>query len=284
MPYTWTGASTLGFDLVRRAAGPHVAAVLTAALSADPAYARALADQPAPSRSLRLDALGRAEAAAGITVLDLRELRDLPPDADLGTRVRVLRERLRAQRFGGPGDLVDLVERDGLTHLNDQVPVDVLERAAQRLSDAVLAALLWHVGDDGEARAAALPLTAAYAACRRPELFDLGPYPADVQDLLDGIRNGGRRDPYALLSRPIDAGVAWASAMHAASWAVELTGRTRASATAQMLCVRALADAGITVDECAAGAWNAASGLVLARVVADVLPDEELAVLVPPLP
>lgn len=280
MPYTWTGASTLGFDLSRWAGGPEVAAVLVAALSAGPDQVTALAARPAPPQSLRLDVLARAEAAVATTVLDLRRLDDLAADADLMTRVGVIRERLRAQRFGGPADLVDLVERDGLTHLAGEVPDDVLAAAGARLSDAALAAFLAHTGGDDASLAA--PLATAFAGCRRkPERRDLGPYPTAVRGVLDDILTGGTSDPRRLRAPAVDPDLLWSAAMHAASWAVELTGRTRAFATGQLLCVIALAEAGFTADDCAAGVWNAASGLVLAPLVADILPGAELAVIAP---
>lgn len=59
--------------------------------------------------------------------------------------------------------------------------------------------------------------------------------------------------------------------MHSATWAVHMTGRVREAAAAQLEAVRALATAGVTAAEAAAGTWNLVSGACQALVVSDLL-------------
>ena len=62
---------------------------------------------------------------------------------------------------------------------------------------------------------------------------------------------------------------------------VELSGRTRAAAAAQMLLVGAV-HGGVSTRECARGAWNVLAGVVQATVVQDLLEPAAVSVLVPP--
>jgi hypothetical protein len=220
------------------------------------------------------------------TIVDLRDhpagVHDDGPLAE-GTRpdgtgdparelARVAR-RVRSVRFGGPADLLELLHGDGLVHLAPDVDGATRGRAVRRLADALLAARLG--GNRSDPGMAAL--AHAVRTTPAPPTPDLGPYGGDVRDLLDGVRAGGRAgDPYRLgvLTRAHPVGE-WSRAMHVASWAVELSGRTRPAAAAQLLAVLALAAAGFTADDCAGGVWNALSGAVTARLVADLLPDAE---------
>jgi hypothetical protein len=278
--YTWTGASALGYDLARSPTGAAVATILSSALAADVRYARHLAMRPAAPPRARARAVALVEAAQAVTIVDLRDLPDpdaggspADPAGDLATVAR----RVRAIRFGGPGDLLDLLHRDGLGHLGADLDGAVRSRATRRLADAVLAAVLAPAPVDVDVAA----LAHAVRATVPPPPPDLGPYAVDVRDLLDGVRAGGRdRDPYRLRSAMTRLAVGqWSRAMHVASWAVELSGRTRPAAAAHLLGVTALARAGFTADDCAAGAWNALSGRLVARLVADLLPDTEHRVL-----
>jgi hypothetical protein len=71
----------------------------------------------------------------------------------------------------------------------------------------------------------------------------------------------------------------WATAMHEASWAAHVSGRTRALATAQLHAVQAFFDGGFTVSDGASGVWNAVAGCVQGAAMADLLDDASLGVL-----
>ena len=53
----------------------------------------------------------------------------------------------------------------------------------------------------------------------------------------------------------------WAAAMHEASWAAHVSGRTRSLAVAQLHAVQAFLDGGFDLHDGAAGVWNALAGL-----------------------
>jgi hypothetical protein len=72
----------------------------------------------------------------------------------------------------------------------------------------------------------------------------------------------------------------WAEHMHALAWAVEVTGRTRLAAAAQLELLRCLDAAGVSGDAFLGGVWNACSAAVQAQVVTDVLPADTHEVLV----
>ena len=61
--------------------------------------------------------------------------------------------------------------------------------------------------------------------------------------------------------------------MHEATWAAYLSGRVAAAAAAQLHLVSAVRSAGVSLDDVAAGFWNAVSGAVGAMVVYDLLDD-----------
>jgi hypothetical protein len=71
----------------------------------------------------------------------------------------------------------------------------------------------------------------------------------------------------------------WATAMHEASWAAHVSGRTRALATAQLHAVQAFLDGGFDLRDGAAGVWNAVAGCVQGLAMADLLDEGSLAVL-----
>ncbi|MGF1651865.1 MAG: hypothetical protein ACFCUP_00915 [Actinomycetales bacterium] len=277
MPYTWTGASALGYDLARSSTGAAVSTVLLSALAADLRYARHLAMRPAAPPRVRARAVALVEAAQAVAIVDLRDhAGPAGPPVDLAGELATVSRRVRALRFGGPGDLLDLLHRDGLGHLAADLDGAVRGRATRRLADAVLAAVLAPGRSDVDVAALAHAVRATV-----PPPPDLGPYGGDVRDLLDGVRaGGGDRDPYRLRSAMTRPAVGqWSRAMHVASWAVELSGRTRPAAAAHMMGVAALARAGFTADDCAAGVWNSLSGRIVARLVPDLLPDTEHRVL-----
>jgi hypothetical protein len=75
----------------------------------------------------------------------------------------------------------------------------------------------------------------------------------------------------------------WAAAMHEASWAAHVSGRTRALATAQLQAVHAFLDAGFTARDGAAGVWNAVAGCVQAAAMSDLLDASSTEALLAPL-
>ena len=305
VPYTWTGSSALGFDLSRSPAGREVSQILLAALSADARYAIALAGRAVAPARVRARATALAEAVQAVSgtaaVVDLTDARGdaggghgadhavghvagPAPDRVVDRDLTRIARRVRAISFGGPLDLLDLLRRDGLEHLQEQdrhqdmggVGGALRGLAVRHLCDALLAELAQDPGSPTDLD----DLAAAFRTTAPPPDPDLGPYAVDVEDLLDGVRRGGRGpDPYGLLAPVSSPPGEWSAAMHVASWAVELTGRTRCAAAAHMMAVAALTDAGFTGDDAAAGAWNALSGMVIARLVADLLPAAEHAVL-----
>ena len=103
---------------------------------------------------------------------------------------------------------------------------------------------------------------------------DLGPQQTPISRLLDRVR-AGYPDDVARLGSATDTGGrdhrGWAGAMHAASWAVHLSGRIRAAAAAQLQLVQAIDDSGIPVPDRAAGVWNLLSGVVQALTVRDMV-------------
>jgi hypothetical protein len=108
---------------------------------------------------------------------------------------------------------------------------------------------------------------------------DLGPAAGELAGLLDGIRRldePGR----AAWRTAVDEGRAehrpWATAMHEASWAAHVSGRTRALATAQLHAVQAFLDGGFDLHDGAAGAWNAVAGCVQGIAMADLLDEASL--------
>jgi hypothetical protein len=111
---------------------------------------------------------------------------------------------------------------------------------------------------------------------------DLGPVAGELGDLLGAIRALGDGDR-AVWRTAVDEGRAdhrpWAAAMHEASWAAHVSGRTRALATVQLHAVQAFLDGGFDVHDGAAGVWNAVAGCVQGIAMADLLDERSLSVL-----
>ena len=287
--YTLVSAATLGFDLARLPGGDRVAEVLLAALRADAPAVRALARQHRthcvlddPATTVRADA-GQVRRARELAVSGSERIVDLTSPSGAGLLAQLERRTL--------GDVIAL---ERLVHGDLLEVPDVDERAAtlarEVLADAVVAAysgpslpadlraLLPAAYDDATATATAgagdvvdVDAAAAPAPARADELGPCGEQvlaalaslareSAAWQGAADAVREGSG---------------AWARSMHAACWAAEVSGRTRATATAQLLAVRSLASAGVTAAQAAGGLWNAAAGVVQALVVADLLDDDD---------
>lgn len=283
MPYSLVSAATLGFDLVRLPAGRSVATVLLAGLGAD---AIGLASIAAAHPGRGLDRNER-----GVLAVRSRKARELAATVPhvraaaegAGGRAAVLVTQLERGTIGDAPTLERLLRDDvlGPEHLTRGfLSEDEWDEAADVLADAAL----------GHWAAGVLPplvrreLTAPFDA-----ILDRGLAPAPVDaalvELLDAVRglDDAGRDAWRAA---VDEGRAdrrpWATAMHEASWAGHVSGRTRSLAVAQLQAVQAFLDGGFDLHDGAAGVWNALAGCVQAAVVADLLDEGSLAVLLAP--
>jgi hypothetical protein len=160
---------------------------------------------------------------------------------------------------------------------------DTAEAAAGVLADAAV----------GHWAAEVLPplvrreLVAPFArAGRRPAAPDLGPAAATLFGLLGELRaldEDGRARWRAAVDEGRGDHRSWAAAMHEASWAAHVSGRTRALAAAQLQAVLAFLDAGFTARDGANGLWNAVAGCVQGVAMSDLLDTPSTAALLLPL-
>ena len=291
MPYTLVSAATLGFDLVRLPAGRAVAGVLLTALQADEAALDRLATTH-PARGLERD----QRLVLAVRSRRAREMAVAVPHvrtaaAGAGDRAAVLVEQLEQGTIGDAPTLERLVREDvlGAEHpVAARLDRDLLAEAADVLADAAIG--YWAAG--------VLPplvrreLTASFdrvaddAPVAGPETLDLGAAGIELAAFLDGLRDlddAGR----ARWRAAVDEGRAerrpWATAMHEASWAAHVSGRTRVLATAQLHAVRAFLDGGFDRHDGAGGVWNAVAGCVQGIAMGDLLDEGALTVLRAPL-
>jgi hypothetical protein len=287
VPYSLVSAATLGFDLVRLPAGRSVAEVLLAGLGAD-AGALAAVAAAHPGRGLEREQRGalavRSRRAREMAV-GVPHLRGVAAAA--GGRAAVLVTQLEQGTIGDAPTLERLLRDDVLGREHPAagtVDADLLAEAADVLADAAVG--FWAAG--------VLPplvrreLTAAFdrvtdaGPLSGRDSVDLGPSSTELEEFLAAVRDldetGRTRWRVA-----VDEGRAdhrpWATAMHEASWAAHVSGRTRALATAQLHGVQAFLDGGFDTRDGASGAWNAVAGCVQGIVMADLLDDVSLAVL-----
>ena len=293
MPYTLVGAATLGFDLVRLPAGRAVAGVLLTALQADEtALGRLAATHPARGleRDQRLVLAVRSRRAREMAVA-VPHVRTAAGVRAAGDRAAVLVEQLEQGTIGDAPTLERLVREDvlGAEHpVAARLDRDLLAEAADVLADAAIG--YWAAG--------VLPplvrreLTASFdrvaddAPVAGPETLDLGAAGIELAAFLDGLRDlddAGR----ARWRAAVDEGRAerrpWATAMHEASWAAHVSGRTRVLATAQLHAVQAFLDGGFDRQDGAVGVWNAVAGCVQGIAMGDLLDEGALTVLRAPL-
>jgi hypothetical protein len=283
MPYSLVSAATLGFDLVRLPAGRSVATVLLAGLQAD---ATTLASVAAvhPGRGLARDECG----VLAVRSRKARELAAAVPHlrsaAAAGDRAAVLVAQLERGTIGDAPTLERLLRDDVLGHehlargfLSD----DEWDEAADVLADAAV----------GHWAAGVLPplvrreLTGPFDRALDRVAVPAPPVDAGLAELLDAVRTldaPGR----AAWRAAVDEGRAdhrpWATAMHEASWAGHVSGRTRTLAVGQLQAVQAFLDGGFDLHDGAAGVWNALAGCVQGAAVADLLDEASLAVLQAP--
>jgi hypothetical protein len=288
VPYSLVSAATLGFDLVRLPAGRSVAEVLLAGLGAD-ALALAAVAGVHPGRGL-------AREERGVLAVRSRRAREMAATvphmraaaAGAGNRAAVLVAQLEQGTIGDAPTLERLLRDDVLGREHPAtgfLDADEMAEAADVLADAAL----------GHWAAGVLPplvrreLTGPFdrvldrgAVGAAPVGADLGPAAGELAELLDALR-GLDDEGRAAWRVAVDEGRAghrpWATAMHEASWAAHVSGRTRALATAQLHAVQAFLDGGFTVSDGASGVWNAVAGCVQGAAMADLLDDASLGVL-----
>jgi hypothetical protein len=288
VPYSLVSAATLGFDLVRLPAGRAVAEVLLAGLGAD---RTALAAIAAAHPSHGLDREQR-----GVLAIRSRRAREMAVSvphvrnaaASAGDRAAVLVEQLERGTIGDAPTLERLLRDDVLGRDHTAVTLldpDELAQAADVLADAAL----------GHWAAGVLPplvrreLTGPFdrvldrGVVTPPAVgADLGAAGEDVAALLDAVRaldDRGRAEWRAAVDEGRADHRPWATAMHEASWAAHVSGRTRVLAAAQLHAVQAFLDGGFSVSDGASGVWNALAGCVQGTAMADLLDEGALTVL-----
>jgi hypothetical protein len=293
VPYSLISAATLGFDLVRLPAGRAVADALLAGLAADAAALEQLAAvHPAAGRDREARATlavrSRRARELAAAVPHLRTAADVPSGVD---RAAVLVAQLERSTIGDAAAVERVLREDVLGPEHPAVGLvdeQVRDAAADVLADAAVGSWAAAVLPPLVARQLTGPFAVATATgvSATPEI-DLGPATGELSELLTGLRaldEAGR----ARWTAAVDASRAerrpWAAAMHEASWAAHVSGRTRTLATAQLLAVRAFVDGGFTAADGAAGAWNAVAGRVQGIVMGDLLDESSAAVLAVPLP
>jgi hypothetical protein len=302
--------SALGFDLVRLQNGPAVADMVLGALAVRPedlAYLEGAsspgadggvvsatatpAARPLPPRATTArprHATPRSDLPNGTSVHPPGELtvRDVParasqPESQAAASLTALASLLRSATIGSLEALVAMMRREVFAWTWQESDGDGLARRtteAGALQTTCLAAVSAAYG--------AVDLTeprVAEAVSRWYRLHDrlprrsvpLGPQQMQVAVLLARIQSLQPHEVHGVLDayhrhQPAQL---WAPAVHEATWAAYLSGRVAASAAAQLHLVRAVRAAGVSLDDVAAGFWNAVSGAVSAMVVLDLLDD-----------
>ncbi|WP_146108115.1 hypothetical protein V5P93_002461 [Actinokineospora auranticolor] len=263
--YSLVSAPVLGFDLTRLEGGPATADILLTLLAQSTRDIEALARRASPQTPAL--ALARSHA--------LRAATEKPSVRDLAGPSAV--SLLQRAPIGTLAALLHCVRTDVLVPDRDNVPpgtvAEAPDGAVAIVTDAVCATYLRESLTDVDRRV----LAAAWLTARR-ELSaaapDLGPAHAPVHRLLDRVRSAHPAEVRALgvaAERMRVGQVSWSSAMHSAAWGVHVAGRIRAAAAAQLLLVKAVDTAGISVDDRAAGVWNVLAGAVQALMVRDLV-------------
>ena len=289
MPYSLVSAATLGFDLVRLPAGRSVAEVLLTGLSADTRTLAAVAAAH-PGRGLTVDERG----VRAVRSRRAREMAASVPHVRGATagvtadRAALLVSQLELGTIGDAVTLERLLRDDvlGSEHLaRGFLSEDEWDEATDVLADAALGHWAAGVLPPLVRRELTGPFDRALdggSVAPASVGADLGPAAGELATVLDALR--GLDEPGRGLWRTaVDEGRAehrpWATAMHEASWAAHVSGRTRALAAAQLHAVQAFLDGGFDLHDGAAGVWNAVAGCVQGIAMADLLDDGALAVL-----
>jgi hypothetical protein len=286
VPYSLVGAATLGFDLVRLPAGRLVADSLLTGLLADGTTLGRLADVH-PS-------VGLAPEQRGVLAVRARKARELaaavPHVRDAGAdRAAVLVTQLEQGTIGDAPTLERLLRDDvlGPEHpARGLVAPDVADAAADVVADAAVGWWAAGVLPPLVRRELTEPLERAAQPPADPATVDLGPSSDRLRDFLADLRDlgsDGRTAWRVAVDAGRDAHRPWAAAMHEASWAAHVSGRTRTLATAHLFAVQAFLDGGLDGRDGASGVWNAVAGCVQGTAMADLLDARSLAVLRAPL-
>jgi hypothetical protein len=293
VPYSLVSAATLGFDLVRLPAGRLVADSLLTGLLADQAgLGRLAAVHPA---------VGLAVEQRGVLAVRSRKARELAAAVPhvrgmsaearaAGTnRAAVLVTQLEQGTIGDAPTLERLLREDVLGADHPAVgAVDpaVAEAAADVLADAAVGWWATGVLPPLVRRELTEPLERATVPAADPAAVDLGPTSDELRAFLSGLRDldvDGRNAWRVAVDAGRNAHRPWAAAMHDASWAAHVSGRTRTLATAHLFAVQAFLDGGFDGRDGASGIWNAVAGCVQGMAMADLLDSGALAVLTAPL-
>ncbi len=273
MPYSLVSAATIGFDLVRLPGGPDVATVLLAGLGARPdhlhgwAAAHPVVSGSAAQRTRWADRSVRVRELAAAGVPGLRDVRAGH------TRSEAL-VMLLEQGMLGDAAAVERVLRDDVLGPESAavaaVPPEVARLAADVLADAAVAGWAAATLPDRDRRALAQVLDRVGPV----PLPDLGPATTALLGMLEHL---AAADPVVLgrwrvaVDEVRDTRQDWAAAMHGASWAAHVSGRTRALAAAVLAAVPAFRTAGFTPGDGARGVWNAVAGCVQGVAMADLV-------------
>ena len=293
MPYSLVSAATLGFDLVRLPGGRQVAEVLLTGLGADAAAMRSLgahAPRLTAAPEQRAALAGRSRRAREVAASGVPQLRAAgPATSGDGDRTAALMASLERGMIGAAPALERLVRDDVLgpeSAAAAELDAEELALAADVLADAAVGAWAAQVLPADVRRELTGPFTTATALAPPPQ-HELGPAGPALADLLAAVRDldaAGRARWRAVVDDVRAERRPWAAAMHEASWAGHVSGRTRALAAAQLLAVQAFGDGGLDALDGAQGVWNAVAGCVQALAVADLLGEEVLEVLTAPWP
>jgi hypothetical protein len=298
VPYSLVSSATLGFDLVRLPAGRLVAETLITGLISDAATLGRLS-LVHPARGL----VGPQRGTVAVRARKARELAVSVPhvrgaategggvegrggEAD---RTAVLVAQLEQGTIGDAATLERLLREDvlGPEHAGraDVFP-EVADAAADVLADAAVGWWAAGVLPPLVRRELTEPLERAALEPADPGAVDLGPSSDALRTFLDDLRGLGD-EGRAAWRTAVDAGrsahAPWAAAMHEASWAAHVSGRTRTLATAQLFAVQAFLDGGFDRRDGASGVWNAVAGCVQGAAMSDLLDAPSLAVLTAPL-
>ena len=275
--YSLVNIAVVARDLCRLPAGRLLARDLLHVLTIDEAALSELDTHPVPAGLGRRRARLAADISAEPRALQLlAETRAAAATAGLSAWSDAL-DSLESAPMGGRTELLRWVRTELLAPAWDQLGELAVVRwphALEVITDGLLAD---YVGTPGD------PLAFAWRRWTRGRLPATVTEPA-VAHVVAMIRAASPEMLAAAgstVQAQRNAGWSWAQAMHDACWAIELTGRTRTAAVAQLEAVDAvLAAAGGPPPPAAALATTAA---VHASVVADVLGEDVVAALCRPL-
>jgi hypothetical protein len=291
--YSLVSAPVMGFDLCRTPGGPRAAQVLHRALTLTPDDLPVLAAHHADDADrleawLELSTSGDRNPEIGPLVSGVAA------SVVAGSRVtQATLGLLEAARIGDLGGLLRCIRHDVFDWAwsgDAELAVQSEEAAAAVavVCDAAAAAYAQEsLSEQSRRRLGAGWWRATRELPTTPPA--LGPQGAALEQLLARVRRIDAADRDRLTAaiarsrRPGAESVPWSQAVHDASWAVHLSGRVRAAAAAQLLLVEAVSEAGVPVEELAAGSWNLLSGATQALVVRDVADAGTLHPLLAPL-